>query len=308
MQTLDEIRTEAKISKRLWVKVLGMLQQNWCVVEPGPAGSFDLVFFYDQGEVFDWLSAPDMASAQYALHVNGFSSMWTYSSFYSVAGMPRLPESGVRERNRPIYSGGEYWETLIESELGTKLPTPSIPTTSLDTDLFRFSEAQDLCWYTVVEEIARGQKETHWMWFIFPQLRGLGSSRFAQYFGLANPREAAGYWDDNLLGDRLRTCINLLLDLPEDTQIERVFGAVDAMKLRSCMTIFEAVSYEDTGIVQVLDRYFGSERCPRTLDMMKNSEVARPMRISRMDIEKDRDKTGLPQKRSEKLKSFIDNM
>jgi len=75
-----------------------------------------------------------------------------------------------------------------------------------------------------------------------------------------------------------------LLDLPEDTQIERVFGAVDAMKLRSCMTIFEAVSYEDTGIVQVLDRYFGSERCPQTLDMMKNSEVARPMRISRMNI------------------------
>ncbi len=308
MQTLDEIRTEANISKRLWVKVLGMLQQNWCVVEPGPAGSFELVFFYDQGEVFDWLSAPDMASAQYALHVNGFTSMRTYSSFYRVAGMPRLPESGVRERNHPIYSGGEYWETLLESELGTQLPTPSIPTNCSDTDLFRFSEAQDLCWYTVVEEIARSQKETHWMWFVFPQLRGLGSSRFAQYFGLANPREAAGYWDDNLLGDRLRSCINLLLELPADTQIERIFGAVDAMKLRSCMTIFEAVSYEDTGIVQVLDRYFGSERCPRTLDMMKNSEVARPMRISRMDIEDDRHKTEPPHTRSEKLKSFIDNM
>jgi len=144
-----------------------MLQQNWCVVEPGPAGSFDLVFFYDQGEVFDWLSAPDMASAQYALHVNGFTSMWTYSSFYRVAGMPRLPESGVRERNRPIYSGGEYWETLLESELGTQLPTPSIPTTCSDTDLFRFAEGQDLRWYTVIEEIAQGQKETHWMWFVF---------------------------------------------------------------------------------------------------------------------------------------------
>lgn len=281
MQTLGEIRAEATISKRLWVKVLGMLQQNWCVLEPGPDGSFDLVFFYDQGKVFDWLSAPDMTSAQYALHVNGFTWMWTYSYFYSVAGMPQLPESGVRKRSRPIYSSGESWQTLRESDLGPPLPGPSIPTTCSNTDLFRFSEAQDPCWYTVIEEIARGQKETHWMWFVFPQLRGLGSSRFAQYFGLANPREAAKYWDDDLLGERLRSCIYLLLELPAHTQIEQVFGDVDAMKLRSCMTIFEAVSYENNGIKKVLDIYFSSERCTRTLDIINNSETARPMRISR---------------------------
>ena len=63
MQTLGEIRAESTISKRLLVKVLGMLQQNWCVLEPGPDGSFDLVFFYDQGNVFDWLSAPDMTAS-----------------------------------------------------------------------------------------------------------------------------------------------------------------------------------------------------------------------------------------------------
>lgn len=283
MRTIDEIRTEAAISKRLWVKVLGMLQQNWCIVEPGPAGSFDLVFFDDHGEVFDWLSTTDKASVHYSLHINGFTWMWMYSHFYSVAGMPRLPESGVRERNRPIYSSGQYWGTLHENELGTKLPKLGIPSTSLDTDLIRFSEAQDQCWYTVVEEIARGQKETHWMWFIFPQIRGLGSSRFAQYFGLTNPREAAEYWDDNLLGDRLRTCTNLLLELPPYTQIEQVFGSVDVKKLRSCMTLFEFVSYKDAGIVQVLERYFNSERCPQTLEIAKNSAAARPMRISRLD-------------------------
>jgi uncharacterized protein (DUF1810 family) len=281
MQTLDEIRTEATISQRLWVKVMGMLQQNWCVLEPGPADSVDLVFFDDRGRVFDWLSTTDMATAQYALHVNGFSWMWTYSSFYSAAGMPQLPQEGRRERSRPVYSNGEYWEALHESKRPPPLPTPSIPTTCSDTDLYRFSKAQDCYWYSVIEEIARGRKETHWMWFVFPQLRGLGSSRFAKYFGLANPREAADYWDDDLLGDRLRTCVKVLLELPADTRIEQVFGNVDAMKLRSCMTLFESVSYEDTGIAKVLDRYFGSERCPRTLDIMKNSEPARRMRFSR---------------------------
>jgi len=170
---------------------------------------------------------------------------------------------------------------LHEGELGTLLSTPSIPTTCSDTDLYRFSEAQDQCWYTVVEEIARGQKETHWMWFVFPQLRGLGSSRFAQYFGLASPSEAAKYWDDDVLGARLRSCVELLLGLPTDTRIEHVFGQVDAMKLRSCMTLFESVSHQNVRVVEVLDRYFGSERCPRTVDIIKESEPARRMRFSR---------------------------
>lgn len=280
MQTLSEIRTEATISQRLWVKVLGMLQQNWCVLEPGPAGSVDLVFCDDHGKVFDWLSAPDIATAQHALRINGFSWMWTYSSFYSAAGMPQLPQVGSRERSRPVYSSGEYWEALHEGELATSLPTPSIPTSCSDTDLSRFLEAQDLYWYTVVEEIARGQKETHWMWFVFPQLRGLGSSRFAQYFGLPSPKEAADYWDDDVLGDRLQSCVELLLGLPADTQIEQVFGQVDAMKLRSCMTLFENVSSQNARIVEVLDRYFASERCPRTIDIIKESEPARRIRFS----------------------------
>jgi uncharacterized protein (DUF1810 family) len=280
-QTLDEIRSEAAISQRLWVKVLGMLQQNWCTVEVGLSGQVDLVFFDDHGEVFDWRSETDKLSAQNALRSNGFKWMREYSSFYGVAGMPKLPEVGVRNHSRPIYSSDEYWVALDTVELTNPLSASSTPTACSEDDLYRFVDAQDRCWYSVIEEISQGRKESHWMWFVFPQLRGLGSSRFAQYFGLVNPREAAEYWDDDLLGDRLRTCVDMLLELPADTQIEQVLGKVDAMKLRSCMTLFESVSYEDTGIVEVLDRYFGSERCQMTLDIMKNSEPAKRMLFSR---------------------------
>jgi uncharacterized protein (DUF1810 family) len=147
--------------------------------------------------------------------------------------------------------------------------------------LDRFVNAQDLHWYTVIEELAAGRKETHWMWFVFPQLREIGSSKLATYFGLSDPREAASYWDDDVLGSRLRSCAAMLLDLPAATQAEMVFGKVDAMKLRSCMTIFENVSYADELVVQILDRYFHGERCPLTLEIIRNSRSARQMFISR---------------------------
>jgi uncharacterized protein (DUF1810 family) len=119
------------------------------------------------------------------------------------------------------------------------------------------------------------------MWFVFPQLREIGSSKLATYFGLSDPREAASYWDDDVLGSRLRSCAAMLLDLPAATQAEMVFGKVDAMKLRSCMTIFENVSYADELVVQILDRYFHGERCPLTLEIIRNSRSARQMFISR---------------------------
>jgi len=130
-------------------------------------------------------------------------------------------------------------------------------------------------------ELAAGHKKTHWMWFVFPQLRGLGSSRLAHYFGIADPSEAAEYWDDDLLGGRLRSCTDILLDLPMGTKAENVFGKIDAMKLRSCMTLFANVSSEDARINEVLARYFRSEYCQLTLDIIQNSPKARRMYISR---------------------------
>ena len=280
-QSLDQIRHEAQTSRRLWVKVLGMLEQNWCLIEPGPSDAVDLVFFDDHGDVFDWISLPNLLSAQHALLLNGFEWMWLRPSFYRVSGMPRLPSSGARIRGRPVYSSGEYWLRSDEDELGARALDLGIPTGSAKDDLDRFVQAQDLFWYAAIEEIAQAHKETHWMWFVFPQLRGLGTSRLADYFGLATPREAAEYWDDDVLGMRLRSAVEVLLGLGSDKEVEQVFGNVDSLKLRSCMTIFEHVSYQDDGIVEVLARYFGNDRCPRTLKIIEESAPARRMRISR---------------------------
>jgi uncharacterized protein (DUF1810 family) len=118
------------------------------------------------------------------------------------------------------------------------------------------------------------------MWFMFPQLRGLGKSRLAQYFDFENPSEAAAFWDDDVLGNRLLSCIHVLLDLPETLSAVDIFGSIDAQKLRSCMTLFENVSYGDQAVVEVLDRFFGGERCPHTRDMIKNASPARRMRLS----------------------------
>jgi uncharacterized protein (DUF1810 family) len=84
-----------------------------------------------------------------------------------------------------------------------------------------------------------------------------------------------------LLGGRLRSCTDILLGLPKGTKPERVFGKIDALKLRSCMTLFANASSEDERIVEVLSRYFGSERCPLTLEIINNSPKARRMYISR---------------------------
>jgi uncharacterized protein (DUF1810 family) len=278
-QTLDELREEAQISQRLWVKVLGMLQQNWCVIEDGPAGAVELVFFDDHGDIFDHLPATNLHAAQAALEANGFSWMREYSSFYQASGVPTLPFPGDREQSRPVYSSGEYWHAHPHRLM--RETSRRVPTDRSEGTLERFTEAQDPHWYEVVEELAAGHKQTHWMWFIFPQLRGLGSSRLAHYFGMSDPREAAEYWDDDLLGSRLRSCTDILLGLPMGTKPESIFGKIDALKLRSCMTLFANVSSEDERIKEVLARYFRSERCQLTLDIINSSPNARRMYISR---------------------------
>jgi uncharacterized protein (DUF1810 family) len=280
LQYLEEIRFESAISQRLWIKVIGMLQQNWCVTEPARDGGVDMLFFDDHGDVFDWRSAPDLAAAQTALCANGFNWMSTYSSFFNTAGMPTLPAPGARERSRPIYSSGKYWD---EPSGFDRFPPErtDMPMTASRDALHRFVDAQNPVWYPVVEELACGRKRSHWMWFVFPQLRSLGSSRMADYFGLSSSREAAAYWDDDVLGSRLRSCVNLLLELSDGTTARGVFGKIDAMKLRSSMTIFENAGYADESVVAVLDRYFQGRRCPLTLEIIKTSEPARRMRFSR---------------------------
>ena len=106
-------------------------------------------------------------------------------------------------------------------------------------DLQRFIAAQTDRYQTALDEISRGRKRSHWMWFIFPQIAGLGSSSMAQHYAIQSVSEARAYLDHPVLGPRLRACVEALQDLGPTTA-ETVFGDVDAIKLRSSLTLFRA--------------------------------------------------------------------
>lgn len=107
----------------------------------------------------------------------------------------------------------------------------------------RFIQAQNEVYLRALEEIKSGKKQTHWMWFIFPQITGLGLSMTSIFFSIKDIEEAKEYLKHPLLGQRLREISNALLELKTDNATE-VFGSTDAMKLRSCMTLFDVVEPE----------------------------------------------------------------
>jgi uncharacterized protein (DUF1810 family) len=133
--------------------------------------------------------------------------------------------------------------------------------------LQRFIDAQEPVFDTVVEELRAGRKRTHWMWFVFPQLRGLGHSATAEHFGIGSRDEARAYLEHEILGTRLRQCSRLLTTL-EVTSADVVMGPVDALKLRSSMTLFLAVADDDRDFAAVLTRYYGGQPDPRTLQLL----------------------------------------
>jgi uncharacterized protein (DUF1810 family) len=111
-------------------------------------------------------------------------------------------------------------------------------------DLRRFVDAQAAVYRKVVEELSHGRKRTHWMWFIFPQIAGLGFSAMAQRFAIGSRAEAVAYLEHDLLGPRLVECTRLVLAAKEKT-ITDILGSPDDMKFRSCMTLFEVVSQQE---------------------------------------------------------------
>ncbi len=121
--------------------------------------------------------------------------------------------------------------------------------------LERFVEAQASVYHTVVAELAMGHKETHWMWFIFPQLKELGKSAMAKRYGIASADEARAYLAHPLLGSRLVECSKLLLAQRNANAFE-IFGSPDELKLRSCMTLFTVTSPQETVFKQVLEVFF----------------------------------------------------
>ena len=130
--------------------------------------------------------------------------------------------------------------------------------------LDRFIQAQAPVYAEVLEELRAGRKRTHWMWFIFPQLRVLGRSATALHFGIGSLDEARRYWDHPVLGERLKTCTELVLG-HADQRMERVLGDVDALKFRSCLTLFERAAPDAPVFGRALEQCCHGERDPLTL-------------------------------------------
>ncbi len=134
-------------------------------------------------------------------------------------------------------------------------------------DLSRFVEAQRQSYDTALEEVRKGHKSSHWMWYTFPQMKGLGHSYTSQYYAIESLDEAAAFLKDPYLGNNLLEICGVLLELETDNPTA-VFGRPDDMKLRSCMTLFSAVSENDSVFRKVLDKYFAGKPDMRTLRIL----------------------------------------
>ncbi len=142
-------------------------------------------------------------------------------------------------------------------------------------ELSRFVEAQAHCYVRVLEELAAGEKASHWMWFIFPQLKGLGVSTTARRFGLSGLEEARAYLEHPLLGGRLRECTRMVLAIEGRTAHE-IFGSPDDLKLRSCLTLFaqaaaSSPARENQVFGEALAKYYRGEPDPLTLKLLISS-------------------------------------
>jgi uncharacterized protein (DUF1810 family) len=134
-------------------------------------------------------------------------------------------------------------------------------------DLGRFVAAQDGIYQQVVSELSAGRKRSHWMWFIFPQLAGLGLSATAQHYAISGLAEARAYLAHPVLGARLRECSALVLAVQGAT-VHGIFGSPDNMKFRSSMTLFAQASPEEALFRNCLDKYFGGVPDQATLDLL----------------------------------------
>lgn len=137
----------------------------------------------------------------------------------------------------------------------------------MEYDLKRFVDAQEADYQIALAELARGKKSSHWMWYIFPQLIGLGQSDMAKLYAIKNLDEATLYYTNPTLGTRLVNCCETLLTLNESNAF-KIFGSPDNLKLKSCMTLF-AVASGDVIFESVLAQYFNGEKDGLTLSILK---------------------------------------
>jgi len=144
-----------------------------------------------------------------------------------------------------------------------------------EAKLAEFVTAQNRVYDQVLRELAAGRKETHWIWFIFPQITGLGSSEMSRRFGISSKAEAQSYLRHGVLGPRLRECTELMLASPH-RDISAILGYPDDLKFRSSMTLFAAASPEESIFEAALEKYFGGEHYPLTIRLLQHEIGLRP--------------------------------
>lgn len=136
----------------------------------------------------------------------------------------------------------------------------------IETGLQRFLDAQNEDYSLALFEIRQGMKRSHWIWYIFPQIKGLGFSYNSEYYGISSLQEAKDYLNHELLGKRLIEITASLL-LHRGKNIEQIMGTIDAVKLKSSMTLFDIVQPGNV-FGEVLDEFYSGERCRRTLEFI----------------------------------------
>ncbi len=137
-----------------------------------------------------------------------------------------------------------------------------------DNTLNHFLSAQQSIYTQVLQELQNGKKTTHWMWFIFPQIDGLGPSTTAKYYSIKSINEAKEYIDHPVLGKRLLECSNIILKI-EGKSVEDIFGYPDYLKLKSCMTLFNYAVPKHKVFADVLNKYFAGEQDEQTISILQ---------------------------------------
>jgi uncharacterized protein (DUF1810 family) len=134
-------------------------------------------------------------------------------------------------------------------------------------DLQRFVDAQDRVYDGVLAELRAGAKRSHWIWFIFPQLSGLGRSSTAELFGIESVAEARAFLAHPILGPRLRECTRLVASI-EGRSVDQIFGWPDNLKVCSSMTLFAQATDDNSDFLAVLEKFYGGQQDPRTLELI----------------------------------------
>lgn len=135
-------------------------------------------------------------------------------------------------------------------------------------ELSRFVAAQELNYSVALQELRQGKKESHWMWFIFPQIEGIGYSQIARHFAISCTSEASAYLMHPLLGQRLRECCEAVLAVENKTALE-IFGPPDDMKLHAFATLFSYVSPTGSVFHQIIDKYFAGKKHMKTISCLE---------------------------------------